>query len=413
MSKIVLINSPLQDYTLIQKPVYTTTAPLGLGYLATILKNSGFDVKLVDAEAEKLSFQEIIKTVSEYNPTVVGINVFSTNWNLSLSLLNNIEAQYKLVGGPHTLNLNSDSYPNISIVQGEVESSIVEIITKKPLGLIIGSPVKNLDTLPFINRNFFINDPYFLENGKKEVSISASRGCPFHCVYCAIPILGTKIRNRSIDNVCNEIEKLQSEGVDSIHFIDDIFGSTKKRIHQFCQEVLKRNLNISWRALFRIDILDRNLLEKMCEAGCYKVAFGIESASKSVLEYIGKPTNLKKIRIIFNQCHKLGLETKAFFTLGYPDETAKQIEKTINFALELSPTEVRFMVVRAFPGTKLYLDMRQRGFTDEDLRNYYQFQGPNKYIKYHVMNAIPLNGMNRKELDNYINEAYRRFNESK
>ena len=147
----------------------------------------------------------------------------------------------------------------------------------------------------------------------------------------------------------------------------------------------------------------------MRNAGCYKLAFGIESGVPEILRYIGKCDNLGLIKKVFGKCRELGIETKAFFTIGRPPETETQIQKTIDFSLELGATEAYFMVVRAFPGTRLYEEMKRSGFSERELDNYKQFQDEDGYVKYHVMNFSSLNGMSNDHLDSMVKEAYGRF----
>jgi radical SAM superfamily enzyme YgiQ (UPF0313 family) len=151
----------------------------------------------------------------------------------------------------------------------------------------------------------------------------------------------------------------------------------------------------------------------MRDSGCYKIALGIESATPRILKYIGKNSETKKVESIFNYCKELGIQTKAFFTIGYPTETKKEIESTINFAMKLNPDSARFMVVRAFPQTRLYEDAKSSGIPIDSLDEYVQSNATQSYVKYHVMNLQSLNGMSAEELDKYIIQAYYRFTKLK
>ena len=218
------------------------------------------------------------------------------------------------------------------------------------------------------------------------------------------------MRARSVENVIDEIDALQQSGVRRIHFIDDLFNYSKDRVNEFAQGLLRRGVKIGWRALCRTDNLDEELLEEMREAGCYKLAFGVESATPRILKYIGKSQDTEHTKAVFKKCRELGIESKGFFTIGYPTETKEEIESTIRFALDLEPSDARFMVVRAFPGTRLYVDMLAKGYTPETLDTYHQFGTGDEYVKYHVMNIHSLNGMPMETLDGYIRKAYEQFN---
>jgi radical SAM superfamily enzyme YgiQ (UPF0313 family) len=414
MKDIVLINSPMQEYSKINNPTYSTTAPLGLGYLATIASREGYNVEIIDAEAEKLSSTEVTRRVKDLNPEVVGINIFSTNYRLALDILENSSGDYKLVGGPHATLRGEELRGNYTVVKGEADGIFSKILEERPRGLVNAGLVQNLDSLPNINRKFFINDPYFLNDGKIEASINSSRGCSFSCVYCSVPtISGRKMRARSIENVVSEIEELAREGVNSIHFTDDLFNFSKDRIMSLTKAMCQSGANLSWRALCRVENLDEDILRSMRGSGCYRIAIGVESATPRVLRYIGKSPDVDKTRYIFDLCRKLGIETKAFFTIGHPDESKKEIEDTIDFAIDLNPDDARFMVVRAFPGTRLYKNLEEAGYPREKLDDYAQSKIDAPYVKYHVMNNMSLGGVSPKELDEYIIGAYHRFSRRK
>ena len=410
MTSLVLINSPIQEYSEIYRPDYKTTAPIGLGYLGTIARNAGIDTELVDAEAEKLSIEETTRRVNSMCPRSVGINMSSTNYHLSLNILDRINAPHKIVGGPHASLMGerlTKQRPDLLVVSGEADDLIVDLVNNKRTGLVSGGLTQNLNKLPFIDRSLFVNDPYNAD-GRYEAAISTGRGCPFSCNFCSVPTMfGGIVRTRSVGNVTTEIRSLNKNGIDSIHFIDDIFNFNEDRLYEFCREL--SGSNISWGCLSRSELLDNLKLKIMHRSGCYKISFGVESGVPRILNSIGKSMDIDHIRRIFAKCKDIGIETRAFFTIGHPTETEKEIRRTIDFAEELKPNDAYFMVVRAFPRTKLYAQMRNEGFTEQQLNQYQQFQGEGAYGKYHVTNIRSLNGMTNEHLDNLVKEAYSRF----
>ena len=413
MTKLVLINSPIQKYSDSYRPKYRTTAPLGLGYLGTIARNAGIETVLIDAEAEKLTLPELTQKVNALNPQTVGINMTSTNYKISLEILDGIDSPHKMVGGAHATLKGEDiarERPDLLVVKGEADDAFVDLVRNQRKGLVTTGLVNNLDNLPFIDRTLFSNDPY-VNGDRKESAMVTARGCPFSCVFCSVPVTnGRKVRTRSMNNVMAEIEQLQTQGIDTIHFMDDIFNYDKTRLSEFCDSVNQRGLNLGWRALARVELLnDRELIEKMASAGCYKLAFDIESGVPKILDYIGKCNDLDLIKSVFRNCREAGIETKAFFTIGHPPETEADIRRTIDFSQEIKATEAYFMVVRAFPGTRLYDEMRKTGITEKELDNYKQYQDEDGYVKYHVMNFRSLNGMSNDHLDTMVKEAYGRF----
>jgi radical SAM superfamily enzyme YgiQ (UPF0313 family) len=410
MTSLVLINSPIQRYSESYRPSYVTTAPLGLGYLGTITRRAGIDTSLVDAEAKKLSVDEIVRKVNSLSPQSVGINMASTNYQLALEILDGIEAPHKIVGGAHASICGEElaqSKPDLLVVAGEAENVIVDLIKSQRTGLVKAGRTTNLDALPFIDRTLFVNDPT-LESIRYESSLVGARGCPYLCNFCTVPLTnGRNMRTRSIENIISEIKELQSRGVESIHFMDDIINFNRERTIKLSNAL--KETGIEWRGLARVELLDDELLGIMADSGCYRLAFGLESGTPRILRNIGKNADLSVVRKTFEKCRKYGIETKAFFTIGHPTETEEEIRRTIAFAEELKPNDAYFMVVRAFPKTKLYAQMKRQGFSDEQLSDYKQFQGEGHHIKYHVMNVTSLNGMSNEHLDSLVQEAYARF----
>jgi anaerobic magnesium-protoporphyrin IX monomethyl ester cyclase len=418
--KLVLINSPIQKYSADYKPEYRTSAPLGLGQLGTIARLEGIDTTIVDAESEKLSVEEITGRVNGMKPDAVGINMTSPNYQISLEIIDRVNAERKLIGGAHVTLKSKEIYRQVEprgnylVVKGEAEDVFLDCLTgKRKTGIIEGGRTQNLDRLPFIDRSLFVNDP-FEEDGRVESSMHTARGCPYSCAFCSVPtISGRTMRARSVENVLDEMEQLNSLGVNSIHFLDDLFNFSFQRVEELCEGIVERGLDMTWRALARVELLNPSLLEAMSRAGCYKLSFGLESGVKSTLEYNKKCTDLDFVRRIFSTCGSLGIQTKAFFTIGYPHETEQDIAKTIDFASSLKADEAYFMVVRAFPGTRLYDEMRARGSSEKDLEDYKQSKGRDKHVKYHVMNLSSLNGMSNEKLDGFIKQAYKRFYQEK
>ncbi len=411
MTDLVLINSPIQRYSESYRPDYRTTAPLGLGYLGTMARQAGISTAIIDAEAKKLSIDEIAKKVNAMSPKSVGINMSSTTYPISLEILDKIKAPHKMVGGAHASLCGEEvaqQRQDLLVVRGEAETVIVEAFRNQLTGLVNAGQVKNLDSLPYIDRSLFIGIDPTLESKRCESTLVSSRGCPYFCNFCTVPITnGRNVRSRSIENVVGEVRALQANGVESVHFMDDILNYNRERTMKLSRAL--GETGVEWRGLVRVELLDDELLQTMASSGCYRLAFGLECATPRILKNIGKNSDIDLVRRVFAKCKEVGIETKAFFTIGHPTETEEEIRRTIDFAEELRPNDAYFMVVRAFPKTKLYGQMRQAGFSDRDLNDYQQFQSDDAYVKYHVMNVKSLNGMSNEQLDGLIREAYSRF----
>ena len=443
MANIVFINTPLQDYGEVPKQEYTTTPPLGLGYLATIAKNMGNNVKLIDAEASGLSLEQTIDQTLGESPDVVGINLLTPTLTVSKDIIQGIRRRNSRVqiitGGPHATICPKDSMREIPeidfLVRGEGEETLREYLEGKDIKQIQGisyrknskimqnpdRPLNNdLDSLPYIDRSFFANDPQTDESRLKSVMISA-RGCPYKCSFCSGPlVLGRQIRTRSIDNVIGEIETLKDQyGVKSVHFLDNEFIFNKERVLEYSEKLMSRQLDVQWRALSRVDLITRfgeEFLQKIKDAGCYQLVFGIESGNKRILDMVEKGTTPEQATEAIRLCKKVGIKTKAYFMFGFPTETVPEMEQTLNHALNLNTDIAYFLLVKAYPGTTMYDQIARRN-GESGLQEYSNLQGvvcPERenpevrnFGKYNIGNTNPISEVSTEDLHNMLRKAYK------
>ncbi len=437
---IIFINSPLQDYGKKAKKEYYTTPPIGLGYLATTAQNLGHNVRLIDSEAKGLSLEQSVDSALSENPDLVGINLITPTINLSKQIVQEIKQKSPktkiITGGTHaTINPEQSLklIPETDIlVRGEGELTLTELLNNNfnPLGVkgisyfsgnkIIHNPerekIEDLDSLPFINRYFFVKDPY-QENGNLKSVIMGSRGCPYICSFCSAPLTsGRKIRTRSIENIVNEMEMLKQEyGINSVHFLDNDFIYNQDRVLHLAEELQKRDLGIKWRALARTDITARfgkEFLQKINQAGCYQLVFGIESGSQRILDSIKKGTTPEQARKAVQYCQEVGIRTKAYYMFGFPTETLSEMNQTLNLARELNTDTACFVLVKAYPGTKMYNSLRKK-YGDKQLQAYNHLQDqvpldiPNQnFDKYHISNDLSFCEASPKQLNEMLRKAY-------
>lgn len=397
---VVLINAPLK-FTYKENYLDDSKMPLGLVYLASYLRYKNIDVKIIDAYAQNLSLSEIINQVKIYKPEFIGINCLTFNQEVVIKIVNELKLSFSntpiIVGGVHpTLSKSKliELNKNIDIlVFGEGEITLSDLILdyknkNEVSGIIyrdkeklIENPkrprIENLDILPLPALDLLPLDLY-LEK-EKRLSIISSRGCPYNCIFCASPVLWEKnITRRSIDNVISEIKiHIRKYNIENFQFLDDEFfnrpfGELKKLINEI------KKLNIKWRAIGRIDILkilndiDQTFIKNLADSGCYKLTFGIESGSKRIQKFMGKNIKLDLIPDIISECNKFGIETKAYFMLGFPTETYKEIQQTIDLSLELKKAGLNYAVflpVMAYYGTTLYKYFKNNKNFSNDLLN--------------------------------------------
>jgi radical SAM superfamily enzyme YgiQ (UPF0313 family) len=180
-----------------------------------------------------------------------------------------------------------------------------------------------------------------------------SRGCPYRCTFCsAKSFSGAKYRYRSADNVIDEVKEVVGMGFKDVHFFDDTFTIHKQRVLDICHGI--ESLNISWRCLSRVDTVDREMLKTMYDSGCYQIQFGVESGSQKMLDKMKKNVSVKQAKRVFKWCDEIGIETVAFFVLGYPGETRETISKTLSLVKEIKPDFVTFNLFTPLPGSEIF-----------------------------------------------------------
>jgi len=196
-------------------------------------------------------------------------------------------------------------------------------------------------------------------------AIITSRGCPYRCSYCSKPIFGSKFRAQSPERVVDEVAYYKDRfGVKELAFYDDVFTLNKKRAYAIAEEIIKRGLKIGWTCETRVNLVDKDLLSHMKQAGCYAIAYGIESASPEILDTLNKGITIDEVEEAIRLTQEVGLQTIGYFMIGSPGESPETIGKTIEFAKKLKLDFAQFAITTPFPGTELYnLYLKDKGST--------------------------------------------------
>jgi len=258
--------------------------------------------------------------------------------------------------------------------------------------------IKDLDSLPF-------PDYDHLARKIDTYPIFSSRGCPNNCIFCC-RIMGNKIRVRTPKSVVNEIKYALSKFRPKLFdFADETFTFPKARTMAICDLIIKEGINkrIKWMAQSRVTLVDQELFEKMKEAGCINVDFGVESGNSEMLKIIKKGITLDEASSAIAAAKQAGLNTGSYFIIGHPFETAETIRETIKFAAKLNTDSVAFGIMVPYPGTEVY-EMAVRGeggyqIISERWEDYDKQLG----------NALELDGLSRKQLEKWQRKAYLTF----
>lgn len=376
---ILLVNPPAQA----SNPIL----PLGLAYIASHLSVNEVPVKVLDAWAEGLDIKKTVSHIISIDPDYTGITAMSPRWHEVKKMVEQLRALgYKkkiILGGPHPSALPEQTLKELPVVDyiviGEGEETLLELVR----ALDDKSDVSKIRGIAYLDENkvFKLNDPrpnileinnlaeparhlFPVEKykthppyGRKNpyMNMITSRGCPFSCNYCSKSVFGKTYRALNPKRVADEIEGLiEKYFVREIHFYDDDFTLDMKRAEKICDEIILRDLKVIWSCTTRVDLINKELLSKMKKAGCWMIAYGVESGSQKIINSINKGVNLNQIKETFLLTRNAGIKTLGYFMMGFPGETLDDIIETIKLSQELKADFASWSILYAFPGTPFY-----------------------------------------------------------
>jgi len=402
--KIVFLNPPFTIYGGLEGHG-GSAAPLNLAYLMAYLREKRNDELLfLDAEAERLTYEQIGDYLKEHDPDLIAITVPTPAFDMVLKcckLAKEAKHDVKVVvGGPHptVMPLQTIKENDIDfVVVGEGEITFFELIENLDSGNSLRDvdgivfkensvPVMtkerrligDLDVLPFPARDMLPLQLYFppptkkVSGEKNSANIIGSRGCPYNCTYCiATKIWRRKYRPRSPNNIVDEMEEcVKKYGLKEFNFHDELFTIIENRTIEICREILRRGLEVSWVCMARVDRLTKEMLVEMKKAGCKKIMFGFESGSEKILRLMRKQANLEQAREAVKLVKDVGIDIAANFMFGHIGETRGTIMETIDFAKEINADTTAFLIASPYPGTDFFEMAKEQGC----LRDNYKWQ---------------------------------------
>lgn len=407
--------------------------PLGLLYIAAALEKDGHKVKLLDYEAEDFSRNQLESSLKSSD--AVGFIVYSNNYKRVSEISNAIKMIDDeipiIVGGPHCIFFKDRSLldiynADVSVI-GEGDKVIVDIARclqgKKDISdvngiyyrennrLKQGKPIEiinDLDSLDFPARHLIEGYDYGTISKnitefafkRKFTTMITSRGCPFHCNFCARYgniIENYYYRKRSAENIINEIIGM-NEKYNSVLIVDDNFLADNKRAHNIFDKILENNIDLDICIMgSRADSADVDLYKKMNKANVKFISYGIESGNQDVLDFYNKKMTLQQIRDTIKIGRKAGITTVGSFILGAPIEKKEHLEKTIKFACSLPLDDASFDILHYMKGSKLWIEAFKDGKIKED-----------EYIV-PADSARGLGNFTVQELKEYRRKAFQKF----
>lgn len=363
------------------------SVPLGLMYIAQAAEKIGAKVKIIDLSIEHNYKKALKSTFIKCEPRLVGIGgmyeEFEGAKEIAAIIKETMPDVLVVLGGPLGTSLVKECLrdKNIDIVvlkegesttqdllhyiNGEIKlPQIKGIAFRKNDEIIFTEPrsLEDIDAIP-IPAWHLIDTPRYIESREswfgiknlKVLYVAASRGCPYNCIFCDKNIFGQKWRGRNPKNIVDEMILLRDMyGANAILFVDSIFDMNKKWVINLIEEMKLRNVRMHWGCISRVDHADYELYKKMHDALCCYVFFGIEFGSDEMLQKTRKQTTVEQAYKAIEIARRAGLRTVGSHMMGMLDETDKQINETIKFALGSKLDVGGFSIVTPIPGTVLY-----------------------------------------------------------
>jgi radical SAM superfamily enzyme YgiQ (UPF0313 family) len=408
--------------------------PLGVLYIAAALRVAGHDVRFLDGSF--LDEESIAADLDRWQPGWVGLTATTFSWPRAVSLARRLKAlkpaPFICAGGPYAIALRhrcleETDVPIDAVVTGEGEAVAPVLVDRLAKGIpldglagvdfrrdgaVVANPpaplIEDLDGLPFPARDLLGERARYVPapatyRRRPVATMLTSRGCNRRCLYCFQIDRDRSgghhgVRLRSVANVMAEIEACLAEGYREIKFLDDSFVADYDRAFAIAREIRARRLDFTWFASACVNQVDEPLLREMRLAGCWAILLGAESGVQRNLNTLRKGITLEQTRAAVRAAKRVGLQVSTPFVFGIPGESVADIERTIEFAIELDPDLANFHALTPFPGTPLHERARDLGWLSTD-HNDYTYQGV----------AFVPTGLQRDDIIALRRLAFRRF----
>ncbi len=430
MKILFIVPSQASVYGVKMRPAYPHYGAL---YVCAMLEKHHHEVEFIDMDTEGISNGSLLDCVAQSNPHIVGLScvtpVAEDGFKIAKAIKEKFSGIYIVMGGVHaTIDPeNSLAKPGIDAVCiGEGEYTMCELVDtlgkrgnlENVKGIYFkkhGRVYKNLprevetdlDRLPF---------PAFhlLKDPKKYAPPDAhalpafplitSRGCPGRCTYCCTKqILGRRFRMRSPENIMEELDLLVAKfGAKEVHFLDDSLATNKKWLLELSRALKNRNYPLSFETSngIRADSVDEEILTALREIGINSIGFGVESGSDDILKEIKKGISKTQVRKAMKLAKDMGFATWGFFVIGFYGDTAKTIQETLNFSIELDPDFAKYFILKPYPGSEVFEQLNADRLIDSfDYSRYGLYTNP--------VHHLP--SLSAQDLITWQRRAYRRF----
>jgi len=408
-----------------------TIPGMGVLMLAAVARQQGYGVHLVDAKAHGTTIEDVARRIAALRPDYLGLSATTISVTNASRIAERVRALLPdvvtILGGAHVSAIPErtlQAFPSIDFgIVGEGELSLFDLLARlrsgrsvedvpglafRRDGRVHANPrapyIDDLDALPTPAWDLLPDFPHrfqpslFSYPRTPVATLITSRGCPFSCTFCDRSTSGRKGRMHSVEAVVRLCGLLVERGVRHITFVDDLFTVRKQRVVDLCHAFLDHGFTFSSSCNSHPNLLDAATLQLMRRAGCWQIAYGIESGSQRVLDVVKREVRIPRMRETLRMTRAAGIRTRGFLMLGHPTEGLDSLAETADFlrAVELNVCQITKFT--PYPGTPAYPTVHEHGSFVED------------WERMNAMNFVFIpNGLSEEILETYFDHCYRTF----
>lgn len=430
--RVLLVNPPYQRL----RGMLSQELPLGLLYIASVLRESGFETRVLNSEegtsVEDLksgyvnafasysryvenrddhnhpAWKEYARLLNDYRPDIVGFSVMTPSYSLALGMARLAKRQsgaFVVFGGPHPTLCPEDVSAQSAVdavIVGEGEGAFLRLVKSFDRasrnflrevpsavffndGSMIRTPLepleRDLDTLPYPDYDSLVRpEPGAL---KDRFGVVVSRGCPYRCTFCVDHLLWRdRTRFRTHSNVLAEIRLLYERyGMTNLFFQQDSFLNRREMALSVASGMTEAGLNVPWWCAARVDQIDEDLIRSLKRSGLTSIVLGIESGSQRILDIMNKKITLSMVERAVEVLKENGIKALAFFMIGIPDETEDDVMRTMAFMKKLPVDFISLSVFTPLPRSVLFDRCVELGLVSPETDwSGFDYQSPENYF---------------------------------
>ena len=385
--KIVLYNPKAVFYDM----------PLALLAIGSCFNEQEFEIIIIDGRMSESAHEKVLTAIEGavcFGTTVLTGKPIEDALEITRKVKKSSPSIPTIWGGWHTSlfptqPLEEDLSIDITVQgQGEITfqkvvKSIIEqsslddvkgICFKNKQGEIIKNPPRvltDMDDLAEVNYELIEVEDYFKKKGQRQFDFISSIGCFYRCTFCADPyVFGRKFSAISPTKMLDIFEKnYKKYRFNSINFQDETFFTYRDRVVEMAKGLIDRNIKIKWAATMRADQGDRLSEEDfalLAKSGLFRVLVGVESGSQEMMDWLKKDIKIEQVLATADKCKKANIGIQFPFIVGFPEESLKAFNSSINFAIKLSNLSPKFKPVifyyKPYPGTPITDDLIKNGY---------------------------------------------------